>query len=64
MDNRSMDIRSHACGGAILTGNCDGEEYHYCDTCGAFGYGDPLPAGTDATANRRAWDNGDDHSPA
>jgi hypothetical protein len=60
-----MDIRSHACGGAILSGGMGGEEYHYCDTCGAFGYyGDQLPAGTDATANRRAWDNGDDHSPA
>jgi hypothetical protein len=58
-----MDIRSHACGGAILTDGAG--QYHYCDTCGAFGhYGDPLPAGTDATANRRAWDNGDDHSPA
>ena len=64
MDNRSMDIRSHACGGAILTGGMGGEEYVYCDSCGAFRFGDQIPAGTDATANRRAWENGDDHSPA
>ena len=63
MDNRSMDIRRHACGGAILSGSMDGEEYVYCDGCDAFSYDGPLPAGTDATANRRAWDAGDDHSP-
>ena len=63
MDNRSMDIRPHSCGGAILSAVCDGDEYRYCDSCGAFRFGEQIPAGTDESANRRAWDAGDDHSP-
>lgn len=51
----------HDCGGTLLAGNLDGEDYRYCD---AYGYGDePVPAGTDHAANVAAWDAGKSRSP-
>lgn len=62
----------HACGGAILAGHDagDGRGYQYCDRCSAYAIdgedGEPqdIPNGTDADANRAAWDNCDERSPA
>ena len=56
---------NHVCGGTILAGNLGGNDYRYCDRCGAFTYdsaGD-LPAGTDREANREAWDESEECSP-
>lgn len=59
-------LRRHICGGAILTGGSGEQSHRYCETCRAFTYdldGD-LPDGTNVTANRAAWDAGDEESPA
>lgn len=57
----------HDCGGTILDARSDGIAYAYCDRCGAFLYSDDadesFPTGTDAKANRRAWDGGETRSP-
>ena len=58
-----MSIETHDCGGTILSGY--GPNHSYCDRCGAFAVGDdPVPDGTDRDANRRAWDNCEERSPA
>lgn len=55
----------HACGGTILSGGVGEQAHHYCDRCRAFAYGEAdVPDGTDESANRAAWDAGDDESPA
>lgn len=66
LDNTStMNHSHHACGGTILTSSGNGEEYSYCDRCGAFAYGDvEVPDGTDKQANRSAFDGGDTESPS
>jgi len=59
-------LRYHKCGGAILVGGSGDQAHQYCDRCGAYTYdldADALPTGTDADANRRAWDSGDAQSP-
>ena len=54
------DLSLHACGGTLLAG----PDHSYCDRCAAFAYdGAPVPPGTDRTANRAAWDAGDEASP-
>lgn len=67
LDNTStMNHAHHECGGTILITNGNGEAYQYCDTCGAFAYGEDaeVPDGTDKVANREAFDAGDTESPA
>lgn len=60
-----MNSLQHACGGTILVGGSGEDRHHYCDRCRAFAYGDvEVPDGVDEEANREAWDNGDDESPA
>ena len=54
----------HTCGGTILTGGAGEQAHRYCDQCGAYAYSGPVPSGTDKAANKAAWDNGDDASPA
>jgi len=52
----------HECGGAILTGENEGQ-YDYCDQCSAYSYEGPVPSGTDKVANRKAWDDAAPRSP-
>jgi hypothetical protein len=56
----------HVCGGTIGHGGSGETRHKYCDRCGAFTYDldADLPTGTDRAANRAAYDNGDDESPA
>lgn len=61
----------HDCGGTIregapMFGGWRTPAYFYCDRCGAFRWEDApgfFPSGTDAKANRDAWDDGDLRSP-
>ena len=66
-ENTMVDrMQYHDCGGTILMGGAGGQAHQYCDRCGAYTYdldADALPPGTDAAANRRAWDSGDLQSP-
>lgn len=62
-------IARHACGGAIwahlaLDQDPDTTLHHlWCDGCRAFApAGEPFPAGTDAAANRAAWEAGEPRS--
>ena len=62
-------IARHACGGAIwahlaLDQNPHTTPHHlWCDGCRAFApAGEPFPAGTDAAANRAAWEAGEPRS--
>ena len=68
LDNTSaMNHSHHVCGGTILSSTGNGEEYQYCDRCGAFAYSDTaadVPSGADKTANKAAWDDGDTESPS
>lgn len=66
--NHMVDRLSyHACGGTILHGGTGEQAHSYCDRCRAFAYDsadEPVPDGTDREANRQAWDDGEDTSPA
>ena len=55
----------HECGGAIMTAELDGKEYHYCDRCAAYTFdlNRKFPSGMGEAAIREAWDGGDIHSP-
>ena len=68
LDNTSaMNHSHHVCGGTILSSTGNGEEYQYCDRCGAYAYSEDasdVPDGTDKTANKAAWDDGDTESPS
>jgi hypothetical protein len=55
-----MQTTTHDCGGTIL----DGSDHRYCDNCRAFSYRVRFPSGIDIEANRKAWDNGEEMSPA
>ena len=55
------------CGGTILSGGSGDKEHIYCDRCRAYIYDVEawgVPTGTDAAANRAAWDAGAESSPA
>lgn len=61
----------HACGGTVLSAGGGDQKHLYCDRCGAFVYllgrdveDVELPPGTDRAANKAAFDNADDQSPA
>lgn len=62
---------AHECGGTIregspVEGRPDSPTYWYCDRCGAFLWSDApgwFPSGTDAKANREAFDAGALRSP-
>ena len=61
----------HDCGGTIRAGDPvlaspKAPPYYYCDRCNAFRFDDApgfFPTGTDAEANRDAWDRADARSP-
>ena len=65
---RIMTTTQHTqtCRGTILVGGSGEYAHRYCSACRAYTYdldGD-VPDGTDAAANRRAWDAGEQESPA
>lgn len=65
LDSHAIDRQSrHACGGTLLTG-LTAPRHEYCDTCGAYtcDLSRSVPDGTDAAANREAWESGDETSP-
>lgn len=54
------------CRGKILTGQIDGDEYQYCDECGAFqfeGVDAPFPSRVHSKKNDSCWDEGRMRSP-
>ncbi len=69
----NTNTTTHACGGTILHSREHGHPYAYCDRCHAFAHddaaellgagSDAVPTGCDPARNRKAWDDGDLHSP-